>query len=333
MFWATGVQTFRQSTGRQRGSAAFGQPLAVHELTNLLPDGVARRDDVTLASSSSSVSRWLRDGDLVLSHPVIVVLPDRADEWTVRARAASLWARGPLSHLSAIAAARRTTPTDGPIHVTVPADRFPRGCPDVLVHRTGLPMGPTEGFAPPRLPMARSLVDAWGWAHTPRRNPRAGRERPLLRQLVIEGVRRRDVRVHQLRSASARQPVRGGRVALRELLDLVEGGCQSELEVFGVLHVLRIPGIPAPVQQHRVALPTGRYVDLDAAYELAKVAVELDGAAFHGSAADRERDTRRDAALAAAGWVVLRFSYRRLTRDPAGCRAEIEAVVRQRMAR
>ena len=59
------------------------------------------------------------------------------------------------------------------------------------------------------------------------------------------------------------------------------------------------------------------------------LAVELDGAAFHGSAEDRERDTRRDAGLAALGWVVLRFSYRRLTTDPAGCRAEIEAVVRR----
>ena len=57
-----------------------------------------------------------------------------------------------------------------------------------------------------------------------------------------------------------------------------------------------------------------------------KVAVELDGAAFHGSAAARERDTRRDVALAALGWVVLRFSYQRLTTDPEGCRREIAAV-------
>jgi len=82
-----------------------------------------------------------------------------------------------------------------------------------------------------------------------------------------------------------------------------------------------------------VVLRTGRHVDLDAAYVAAKVGVELDGAAFHGSPQDRERDTRRDAALATLGWVVLRFSYRRLTHDPAGCRAEIETVVRQRMSR
>ena len=305
----------------------------MHALTDLLPHGAGRRDDVTLASSSSSVSRWLRDGDLVLPHPGVVALPERAQEWGVRARAAALWARGPLSHLSALAAAGLTPPPPGPVHVTVPADRNPRGCIDVVVHRTTLPMGPTEGMVPARLPAARSLVDAWGWAHSPSRNERATREQPLVRRLVIEGVRRRDVRVAHLRAELSRQLVSGGRVALEQLLDAVEGGCQSELEIFGVTLVLRIPGLPAPVQQHRVILPTGRHVDLDATYVQARVAVELDGAAFHGSSEDRELDTRRDTALAALGWVVLRFSHRRLTQDPASCRADIEAVGRRRLDR
>lgn len=303
----------------------------MHELTSLVPDGVARRDDVTLASSPSSVSRWLRDGDLLLSHPGVVVLPDRADEWAVRARAASLWARGPLSHLSAVAAAGLTAPSVGPVHVTVPADRWPRGGKDTVVHRTTLPMGPLEGAAPLRTPLARSLVDAWSWAHTPRLNPRTAQERPLTRQLVIDCVRRRDVRVRELRRESARQRVHGGRVALGALLDLVEGGCQSELEIFGVTHVLRIPGIPAPVQQHRVFLPDGRHVDLDAAYVQAKVGVELDGWAFHNRQDARERDMGKDTALATLGWVSLRYSYRRLTSDPVGCQREIETVVRRRL--
>ncbi len=62
------------------------------------------------------------------------------------------------------------------------------------------------------------------------------------------------------------------------------------------------------------------------------MAVALDGAASHGSRDQRERDLRRDTALAALGWVVLRSSYRRLTTDPEGCRREIEAVVRRRLA-
>ena len=303
----------------------------MHTLTDLLPAGVARRADVTLATSSSSVSRWLRDGDLHLAFPGVVLLAERADEWAVRAQAASIWARGPLSHLSALAAAGLTEVPSGPIHVTVPADRNPRGCPDVVVHRTERPIGPTEGTAPPRLPAARSLVDAWAWAHTPRRNSRAAQQRSVVRHLVIEAVRRRDVPVSRLRDQSARQPLHAGRAGLVELLDLVEGGCQSELEVFGVTHVLRIPGIPAPVQQHRVFLPNGRHVDLDAAYLRAKVGVELDGARWHSSREARERDMRKDTALAALGWLSLRYSYRRLTGEPTACQQEIEAVVRRRM--
>jgi len=100
-----------------------------------------------------------------------------------------------------------------------------------------------------------------------------------------------------------------------------------------VQHVLPGPPVvPAYVQQHRVVLPDGRAAELDAAWPEARVAVELDGAAFHGSREARERDLRRDSALAALGWVVLRFSYERLVSDPDGCRREIEAVVRHRLA-
>jgi hypothetical protein len=264
----------------------------------------------------------------------VVALPDRLDDWPVRAQAATLWTRAPLSHLSALAAAGvLTEPPAGPVHVTVPADRWPRGATGVVVHRTTRPIGPTTGSGTPRLPVARSLVDAWSWAHVPRTNPRAGHERPLVRQLVIDAVRRRDVSVPEVRGHSAGQPLHAGRTALSELLDLVEAGCQSELEIFGVTHVLLIPGIPAPVQQHRVFLPNGRYVDLDAAYIGAKVGVELDGHRYHSSREDRERDMRKDTALATLGWISLRYSYRRLTGEPSACRREIEAVVRGRLDR
>ena len=116
------------------------------------------------------------------------------------------------------------------------------------------------------------------------------------------------------------------------LVALLDRGCQSELEVFGVLHVLSVPGLPDCVQQYRVALPDGRRAFVDAAWPGVKLAVELDGAAFHGGRGQRERDLRRDATLAACGWLVLRFSYARLTREPAACQAEIAAVYRQRLS-
>jgi hypothetical protein len=126
------------------------------------------------------------------------------------------------------------------------------------------------------------------------------------------------------------RPELPGRSALVELLELIAGGCESELEIFGVRHVLAIPGIPRCEQQYRLVLPV-RPVRLDAAWPEVTLAVELDGAAFHGSQEARERDLRRDAALAALGWVVLRFSYRRLRREPEACRAEILAAYRRRL--
>jgi len=63
-----------------------------------------------------------------------------------------------------------------------------------------------------------------------------------------------------------------------------------------------------------------RTVYLDVAYEAEMVAVELDGSAYHG---DRDRDSRRDIALAALGWLTLRFSHRRLHNETEPVRREL----------
>jgi hypothetical protein len=153
----------------------------------------------------------------------------------------------------------------------------------------------------------------------------------VAREALLRATRSRRATVRELMGQLDIRPELPGRDALTELLGLIAGGCESELEIFGVRHVLRVPGIPPCEQQYRMHLPFGP-VRLDAAWPEVKLAVELDGAAFHGSPAARERDLRRDAALAALGWVVLRFSYRRLMREPEACRAEILAAYRSRVS-
>ena len=59
--------------------------------------------------------------------------------------------------------------------------------------------------------------------------------------------------------------------------------------------------------------------------------MELDGARHHTSPEDRRRDLARDAALAAAGWVILRFTYADVRRDPQRVRARVREVYRMRM--
>jgi len=57
---------------------------------------------------------------------------------------------------------------------------------------------------------------------------------------------------------------------------------------------------------------------------------ELDGREGHVSKADRERDLRRDAALAARGILVVRFTHYRLTHEPEAVRREILAILAAR---
>jgi very-short-patch-repair endonuclease len=88
--------------------------------------------------------------------------------------------------------------------------------------------------------------------------------------------------------------------------------------------------MPDFTQQRRVTV-AGRTFFLDAAYDDVKLAVEMDGAAWHGSRRQRERDIARDALLATVGWQTLRFSFARLTGAPDACRREICAVRAQRL--
>jgi very-short-patch-repair endonuclease len=209
----------------------------------------------------------------------------------------------------------------------VPAGRRAASRKGLVVHRVAR-LEPDRVGGLPVTDLDRALVDTWGLAHG-----KGGRARDveLARAGVITALRDRRLTADQLRAHVSARPALPGRRQLGDLVDLVEGGCHSELEIWGVRDVLRGPGMPRFVQQHPVVLPFAT-VHLDAALPDLKIAIELDGAAFHGSAEDRERDTRRDVALAALGWVVLRFSYRRLTTEPEACRREILRVCAARRA-
>ncbi len=124
-----------------------------------------------------------------------------------------------------------------------------------------------------------------------------------------------------------------GRAQLLHLADLLVTGCRSELEIWGYQKVFRHPALPSAVHQLPVRLGD-RTIYLDGAYRDELVAVELDGRQYHSSPDQHERDLRRDSALAARGWLTVRFTHQRL-RDPDAVVSELLEVlaIRRRQLR
>lgn len=299
----------------------------MHDVLDLLgPTRVASREWLSQVVSPRTVGRWLAAGRLVQPHPGWVTVPDLADDWTVRAHAATSYCGGPLSHWSSLAV-HGLVDEFTRLDVTVPSACRVRSSRRLRVHRSQMPYGLTAVRGLVTTPVPRALVDTWGDAH----RTAAMRASPgLARAAVLRAVQRRSVQPAEVAAELDRRPNLPGRTALDELLRHIAGGCRSELEIFGLQHILTVPGLPECRRQHRLDLPEGP-VFFDAAWPEVRLAVELDGAAFHGSQEARERDLRRDAATAVLGWLTLRFSYRRAITDAAGCRRQIAQIYRQRL--
>jgi very-short-patch-repair endonuclease len=69
---------------------------------------------------------------------------------------------------------------------------------------------------------------------------------------------------------------------------------------------------------------------VDFAWAAERLIVETDGWAAHGHRAGFERDRERDAELAAAGWLVLRFTWRQLRERPMWVAGRVAQALAQR---
>ena len=79
---------------------------------------------------------------------------------------------------------------------------------------------------------------------------------------------------------------------------------------------------------------TGGLIGLgDLVFRAERVVIELDGRAFHSTSERFERDRYRQNRLISAGWTVLRFTWRDLTRRPDYVIATVRRVVGGRRGR
>jgi restriction endonuclease-like protein len=122
----------------------------------------------------------------------------------------------------------------------------------------------------------------------------------------------------------ARHSGRRGVATIRAILAAKRVGSsatRSELEERFLAFVERV-GLPPPEVNASVQV-RGRSIECDCVWRTWRLIVELDGHAFHATAAAFERDRARDRALHAGGWRVVRITWRQLHHDAAALAADL----------
>jgi very-short-patch-repair endonuclease len=258
-------------------------------LGQLVAAGVGRR----------VVARLVRNGWLTPLHRGVYQAGPVAAPWG-REMAAAL-AYGPLallSHHSAAAIWDIHPPHGGTVHVTVPTPAA-RSRPGIQVHRA-TPHPSLNAAVKDGLPLtnpARTLLDLA--PHLPQHDLDRATE-----QAQILGLATHD-EIAQMLGLRAR-----GTPALRRALYDEPSLTRSEAER-RLRDLIRRAGLPHPVTN---ALVSGYEVDF--LWPSHKLIVEVDGFKYHGTRAAFERDRVRDTDLQAAGYRVVRFTWRQITQQP-----------------
>jgi very-short-patch-repair endonuclease len=140
---------------------------------------------------------------------------------------------------------------------------------------------------------------------------------------LIDSALQRHVQLRQMWHAHLRNKGRHGSPAARRLLRAASDGARSEAERL-LVNLWREAGITG----WKANCPVGGY-KVDVGFPKQKVAIEVDGWAFHSDPEVFAKDRRRQNAIALLGWQVLRFTWLDLTEYPQRVVAEIKFAVGQ----
>lgn len=227
----------------------------------------------------------------------------------VRVRTAALWSGGVVSGMAA-AWHHGLVDRPGPIvDVTVPRRRNPGALHGVRVRRRDL--DPRDVVRHDGLPVLGAPLAALEVAVL---LPGGG--------AILDHALRRRIRWPDLLAAYRRAMGTAGSGRMRVLVVAAADRADSEAERI-LFRLLREAGITGWTRAFRFG---GR--ELDLAFEEGRVAVELDGWAWHVDHDRFTEDRRKQNALVQAGWTVLRFTWHDLTDDPKAVVTEIRRALR-----
>jgi very-short-patch-repair endonuclease/transposase len=138
---------------------------------------------------------------------------------------------------------------------------------------------------------------------------------------LMDSALQRHVDLPELWRAHLRNKGRHGSPAARRLLHAASDGARSEAERL-LVQLLRARNITG----WQTNYPIGGY-KVDVAFPKQKVAIEVDGWAFHSDHEDFHKDRRRQNKIVQLGWKVLRFTWLDLTEYPERVIAEIRLAI------
>lgn len=263
-------------------------------------DGVITLDQARDAGLSTRAVQWrVTTGRWRRCGRGVYFADDRPYTDTARIRA-TVWGYGPSAVASGLTAGwwhGLTRFVPGQLEVTVPRDSHGRCHDGSRVRRRDLDpadIAEVNGMRVTALPLTvvEAAVQFGG-------GPR-----------LMDSALQRHVDVLSLWRTHLRNKGRTGAPRARQLLHAADDGARSEAE--RLLHrILREAGITGWKANYRV----GGY-RVDVGFPVQKVAIEVDGFAFHTGAQEFQIDRTRQNDIVLMRWQVLRFTWLDLTEYP-----------------
>lgn len=281
----------------------------------LAQDGVVSVAQALAAGlSRQAVRRRVARGEWVDVHPGVLAEATRVPTATMRIRAAALWAgpRGLVHGPAAASWSRMLDRCPRDVGVTLPRGTRRLAPGGVALRRRDVP-GPDRAWIRGVAVTAEHLTVLETCAVLP--DGAAFLDRVLQRRVVHPAL---------LHEAYCRNAGAHGMAAAHRLLVAALDRADSELERT-LLRLLRSAGMGGVVR----GLPVGGGRQIDLAFPAERVAIELDGWAWHTDPDRFRADRAKGNALVAQGWTLLRFTWHDVHDAPEGTLAAIRQALRR----